>query len=169
MTAATAERQAARANSAKMVAAAAIGNALEWFDILVYGYLAVTLAKLFFPAGDEVSSLLLSLGTFASSYFMRPLGAIVLGAYADRAGRKAAMTLSILLMTIGTLLMAVMPVYATIGIAADYPSLLAASSTMLTSAYLFTSISSLRKPTCFCNCRLLCNAARLGMPFGSRN
>jgi MHS family proline/betaine transporter-like MFS transporter len=102
----------------RVIVAAAIGNALEWFDLLIYGYFAVTIAKLFFPTDNATVSLLLTLGTFGVSYLMRPLGAIVLGAYADRAGRKAALTASILLMTLGTGLMAIMPTYASIGLAA---------------------------------------------------
>jgi MHS family proline/betaine transporter-like MFS transporter len=102
----------------RAVVSASIGNALEWFDLVVYGFFAVTIAKLFFPAGDDTVSLLLTLGTFGVSFFMRPLGAIVLGAYADRVGRKAALTLSILLMMSGTLIIAVLPTYASIGLAA---------------------------------------------------
>ena len=102
----------------RIIVAASIGNALEWFDLVIYGFFAVTISKLFFPAGSETVSLLLTLGTFGVSFFMRPLGAVVLGVYADKAGRKAALTLSILLMMIGTLLIAVMPTYATIGILA---------------------------------------------------
>ncbi|CAG4886295.1 MFS transporter [Paraburkholderia saeva] len=109
---------AARHSSWRIVVAASIGNALEWFDLVVYGFFAVTISKLFFPAGNETISLLVTLGTFGVSFFMRPLGAIVLGAYADRAGRKAALTLSILLMMAGTLIIAVLPVYESIGLAA---------------------------------------------------
>ncbi|SEA69697.1 MFS transporter [Paraburkholderia sartisoli] len=109
---------AARHSSWRIVVAASIGNALEWFDLVVYGFFAVTISKLFFPAGNDTISLLVTLGTFGVSFFMRPLGAIVLGAYADRAGRKAALTLSILLMMAGTLIIAILPVYATIGLAA---------------------------------------------------
>src|ERR1700744_4954696 len=107
-----------RAGIWRTVVAASIGNALEWFDLVVYGFFAVVISKLFFPAGDETVSLLLTLGTFGVSFFMRPLGAIVLGAYADRAGRKAALTLSILLMMSGTLIIAVTPTYASIGVLA---------------------------------------------------
>ncbi len=107
-----------RRNSWRAVIAASIGNALEWFDLVVYGFFAVVIAKLFFPAGNDTVSLLLTLGTFGVSFFMRPLGAIVIGAYADRAGRKAALTLSILLMMAGTLIIAVLPTYKSIGIAA---------------------------------------------------
>ena len=65
-------------------AAASIGNALEWFDLLVYGYLAVTLSRLSFPSNDESASLLLTLGTFGVSYLVRPIGALVTKLY-DRA------------------------------------------------------------------------------------
>ncbi len=102
----------------RVIVSASIGNALEWFDLVVYGFFAVTIAKLFFPTGNDTVSLLLTLGTFGVSVFMRPLGAIVIGAYADRAGRKAALTLSILMMMVGTLLIALMPTYATIGVLA---------------------------------------------------
>lgn len=102
----------------KLVIASSIGNALEWFDLIVYGFFAVTIAKLFFPTADETVSLLLTLGTFAVSYLIRPLGAAVLGSYADRVGRKAAMLASIWLMMLGTFLIAVMPTYATIGVLA---------------------------------------------------
>src|ERR1700743_2450085 len=93
-----------RQNSWRAVIAASIGNALEWFDLVVYGFFAGTISKLFFPTGDDTVSLLLTLGTFGVSFFMRPLGAILIGAYADRSGRKAALSLSIMLMFIGTLL-----------------------------------------------------------------
>src|ERR1700758_3006993 len=109
---------AARGHAWRTVVAASIGNALEWFDLVVYGFFAVTIAKLFFPAGNDTVSLLLSLGTFGVSFFMRPLGAIVIGAYADRVGRKAALTLSILLMMSGTLIIAILPTYQSIGLAA---------------------------------------------------
>ncbi len=107
-----------RSDTWRTVVAASIGNALEWFDLVVYGFFAVVISKLFFPAGKETVSLLLTLGTFGVSFFMRPLGAIVLGAYADRAGRKAALTLSIVLMMMGTLIIAVLPTYQSIGLAA---------------------------------------------------
>lgn len=102
----------------KLVIASSIGNALEWFDLIVYGFFAMTISKLFFPNTDETVSLLLALGTFAVSYMIRPLGAIVLGSYADRIGRKAAMLISIWLMMLGTFLIAVMPTYETIGLLA---------------------------------------------------
>jgi MFS transporter, MHS family, proline/betaine transporter len=109
----------------RVIAAGSIGNALEWYDILVYGYFAVTLSNVFFPRGNEAVSLLLTLGTFGVSYLVRPLGAIVLGTYGDRAGRKASLMVSILLMVIGTLMMALMPSYAAIGILAPIAVLVA--------------------------------------------
>jgi len=114
-----------QASTFKILAAASIGNALEWYDILVYGYFAVTISKLFFPTADPTTALLLTFGTFGVSYLVRPLGALVLGAYGDKAGRRAAMLLSIVVMTIGTGLMAIMPTYASIGIAAPIFVLLA--------------------------------------------
>ena len=77
------------------MAAAGVGNALETFDILVYGYLAVTLSSVFFPSRNSTVSLLLVFGTFALSYVARPLGAAFLGAYADRRVRKKALTVCI--------------------------------------------------------------------------
>jgi MFS transporter, MHS family, proline/betaine transporter len=106
------------ASGTLQIAAATIGNALEWFDILIYGYFATTIAGVFFPNSNPVVSLLLTFGSFGLSYLARPLGAVLLGAYADRAGRKTALALSIRLMVIGTAVMALMPSYATIGLIA---------------------------------------------------
>jgi MFS transporter, MHS family, proline/betaine transporter len=99
-----------------VIIAATIGNVLEWFDFLVYGFFAVTIAEVFFPLDDPTVSLLVTFGTFGLAYVVRPLGAVIVGTYTDRAGRKAGLTLSIGLMLIGTALMAVTPGYATIGI-----------------------------------------------------
>jgi MHS family proline/betaine transporter-like MFS transporter len=101
-----------------VIIAATIGNVLEWFDFLVYGFFAVTIAEVFFPSNNPTVSLLATFGTFGLAYVVRPLGAVVIGAYTDRAGRKAGLTLSIGLMLIGTTLMLVTPGYATIGVAA---------------------------------------------------
>jgi MHS family proline/betaine transporter-like MFS transporter len=100
----------------RLIIASSVGNALEFYEILVYGYFAVTISKVFFPAADEAVSLLVTLGTFGISFLARPVGAIFLGAYGDRHGRKRALTLSILLMTIGTGLMTIMPSYASLGL-----------------------------------------------------
>jgi len=101
-----------------VIVAATIGNVLEWFDFLVYGFFAATLAEVFFPIGNPTVSLLITFAAFGLSYVVRPLGAAVIGTYTDRAGRKAGLTLSIALMMLGTTLMVVTPGYATIGIAA---------------------------------------------------
>ena len=101
-----------------VIIGATIGNVLEWFDFLVYGFFAVTIAEVFFPASDPTVSLLITFGTFGLAYLVRPLGAVIVGTYTDRAGRKAGLTLSIGLMMIGTILMVITPGYATIGIAA---------------------------------------------------
>ena len=99
----------------KAVAASLIGNTLEWFDLSVYAYFAVTIGKVFFPSNDSSLSLLMAFATFGISFLIRPLGAMVLGAYADRAGRKKSLTVSLTLMLLGTLMIAVMPSYAAVG------------------------------------------------------
>src|SRR6201987_594582 len=91
--------------------AAVIGNTLEWYDFIVYVFLAGTIAKLFCPASSETASLLLTLATFGVGFVMRPLGAIVLGSLADRAGRKTALLLTILLMGLGTAMIGLAPTY----------------------------------------------------------
>jgi MHS family proline/betaine transporter-like MFS transporter len=101
-----------------VIVAATIGNVLEWFDFLVYGFFAVTIAEVFFPAGSQTTSLLLTFSAFGLAYIVRPLGAVIVGTYSDRHGRKAGLTLSIALMMIGTIMMLATPGYATIGIAA---------------------------------------------------
>ncbi|MEK6346781.1 MAG: MFS transporter [Burkholderia sp.] len=110
-------RPAAPSHPWKEICAASIGNALEFYDLLIYGYFAVVIGRLFFPAENGTTSLLLSMGTFGVSFVMRPLGAIVLGSYADRAGRKASLTLSIVIMMVGTAMIAFAPTYAQIGLA----------------------------------------------------
>ncbi|HEX5319597.1 MAG TPA: MFS transporter [Stellaceae bacterium] len=107
-----------RASLRRVLVAATIGNVLEWFDFLVYGYFAVTIAQVFFPVGNPTVSLLITFAAFGLSYVVRPLGAALIGGYTDRNGRKAGLTLSIGLMMIGTILMVVTPGFATIGIAA---------------------------------------------------
>jgi MFS transporter, MHS family, proline/betaine transporter len=102
----------------RLIVASSVGNALEFYEILVYGYFAVIISKVFFPAANEAISLLVTFGSFGISFLARPVGAIFLGAYGDRKGRKQALTLSILLMTIGTGLMTVMPSYGSVGLLA---------------------------------------------------
>src|SRR5580693_9093387 len=102
----------------RTVIAATVGAVLEWYDLLVYAMFAVVLAKQFFPTTDPSVSLLLSLGTFALAWLVRPIGAVVIGTYGDRAGRKPALVLSAGLMLAGTLLTGILPPYASIGVAA---------------------------------------------------
>ncbi|SAL44070.1 general substrate transporter [Caballeronia sordidicola] len=102
----------------RAVVAAVIGNALEWYDFVVFSFMTVVISKLFFPTGSDYSSILLTTATFGVAFAMRPIGGIVLGLYADRAGRKAALSLVIALMTLGILLLAIAPPYAAIGLGA---------------------------------------------------
>lgn len=71
------------------IVVASIGNGREWFDLIVYGAFAVTISKLFFPTGDETAFLLLTFASFGAAFIMRPLGGVISGRYADRAGRRA--------------------------------------------------------------------------------
>ena len=100
------------------VSAAVIGNVLEWYDFAVYGYIAVILARKFFPAGDEVTALLSTFLAYGLGFVARPLGGIVLGRVGDTHGRKVALLITIALMAGGTVLIGLLPTYAAIGIAA---------------------------------------------------
>jgi len=100
------------------IVAATLGNILECFDLYIYGIMAGTIAKLYFPATNDTASLLLFLGTFGVTFVMRPLGAIYLGNLGDRLGRRQVMSLSLLFMTVGMLIVALTPTYAAIGVAA---------------------------------------------------
>jgi MHS family alpha-ketoglutarate permease-like MFS transporter len=107
------------------LAAAAIGNVVEWFDLTIYSTFAVYFAPLFFPSDDPTASLLSTFAVFAVGFFVRPLGGWLLGSYADRRGRKRALTLTIALMAVPTLVIAVSPTYATIGLGAPLILILA--------------------------------------------
>jgi len=106
------------ASRRQTIVATTIGNGLEFFDFTVYGFLALVIGKLFFPTFSGYGQLLLTVATFGVGFIMRPLGGIVIGAYADRAGRKKAMTLTIFLMALGCAVIAFTPTYASIGVAA---------------------------------------------------
>ena len=101
-----------------VVVAAVAGNALEFYDFGTYAFFAVYIGKAFFPAASDFTSLLLSVAVFGVGFVTRPLGGILIGAYGDRAGRKPAMMLTILLITLGTLGLALTPSYESIGMAA---------------------------------------------------
>ncbi len=94
------------------------GNFLEMYDFMVYGYYASAIAKTYFPNGSDFVSLMLSLSVFGAGFMMRPLGALVLGAYIDHHGRRKGLILTLSLMAIGTLAVAAVPGYATIGVLA---------------------------------------------------
>ncbi len=99
-----------------------IGNFVEWFDYASYGYLATIIAVMFFPKSDAVTGLLAAYGVFAISFVVRPLGGVVWGHFGDRRGRRAALSLSILIMSCSTFLIAFLPTYAQVGMLA--PALL---------------------------------------------
>jgi len=100
------------------------GNFLEMYDFMVYAYYASYIAREIFPSSNAYASLMLTLGTFGAGYLMRPLGAVVLGAYIDRVGRRKGLIFTLFLMAIGTLVIACTPGYRTIGIVAPIVVLL---------------------------------------------
>jgi len=102
----------------KAIVATVLGNGFEWFDFMVYGFFAITIGKLFFPTGNDVTSLMLSAATFGVGFLVRPIGGVLIGIYSDRYGRKGALSLTIILMGIGTALIGLAPTYSQIGMAA---------------------------------------------------
>ena len=106
----------------KSIFGGSVGNLVEWYDWYTYSALAIYFAEVFFPKGNPTSQLLNTAAGFAVGFLMRPIGAFFLGRYADRHGRKPALTLSVLLMCAGSLIIALSPGYETIGVAA--PALL---------------------------------------------
>jgi MFS family permease len=107
-----------RLSRRQTIVATTIGNALEFFDFTVYGFLALVIGRLFFPTFNAYGQLLLTVASFGVGFIMRPLGGILIGAYADRVGRKKAMTLTIFMMALGCAMIAFAPTYAQIGVAA---------------------------------------------------
>jgi MHS family proline/betaine transporter-like MFS transporter len=95
-----------------------LGNVLEWYDFMVYGYFVPTLKGLFFPTSDPLAALIAAYGVLAVSFVMRPVGALMFGHVGDRLGRKRALELSVILMAIPSLLFGFLPTYDSIGIAA---------------------------------------------------
>jgi MFS transporter, MHS family, proline/betaine transporter len=108
---------AARQSSRQAVSAAVIGNVLEWYDFAVYGFMAAIIGKTFFPSGDDVSQLLAAFAVYGVGFLARPIGGIVIGRIGDTRGRKTALVLTIMLMAAGTVLIGLIPGYASIGIA----------------------------------------------------
>jgi metabolite-proton symporter len=105
-------------SNVRRVVRVAAGNALEMYDFQIFGYYAAAIGIAFFPKSSEFASLMLSLATFGAGFLMRPLGAIVLGAYIDHHGRRKGLLLTLALMAVGTLSIAILPGYAVIGLAA---------------------------------------------------
>lgn len=109
---------AAPANTGRTIIAGLVGNVMEWYDFAIYGYFAVVIGQQFFPSDDPSVSLIAAFGAFAAGFLARPLGGIVFGRIGDIVGRKRVLTLSVLAMAIPTTLIAFLPTYEMIGIAA---------------------------------------------------
>ncbi|MDE1182316.1 MFS transporter [Paraburkholderia sp.] len=109
---------AERRTTRRTVVAAALGNGLEFFDFTVYSFFAVVIGKLFFPVGTDLGALMMSLATFGVGFVVRPLGSVLIGAYADRVGRKQALVMTVVMMALGTGIIGLAPTYDMIGIAA---------------------------------------------------
>ena len=109
----------------KAVVAVVIGNWLEFYDFLVFTFFAVMIGDAFFPGESEIVRLLGALATFGVGFVTRPLGAAIIGPYADRVGRRAALTVTLLLMSLGSGMVALTPPYSQIGIAAPILLLIA--------------------------------------------
>lgn len=114
----------AKRSAFKNVFIVSSGNFLEMYDFMVFGYYAKAIGQTFFPTGNEFASLMLALMTFGAGFLMRPVGALVLGAYIDRNGRRKGLLLTLALMGVGTLAIALMPGYAQIGVLAPIMILL---------------------------------------------
>src|SRR5262249_12641521 len=106
------------AQARRVIAAGMIGNVLEWYDFAIYGYFAAQIGRQFFPHEDAVAQLLSAFGVFALGYLMRPVGGVVIGHIGDRLGRRAALTFSIASMAVPTVLIGLLPGYATLGLMA---------------------------------------------------
>ncbi|MBV9783737.1 MAG: MFS transporter [Acidisphaera sp.] len=107
---------AAPGTTVRAVVAGTLGNILEWYDFSVYGFLVPTIAAVFFPKQSTLAQLLFTFGVFGVGFFMRPVGSIVIGAFGDRAGRRAALTLTVGLMGLSTVMIGVLPGYASAGV-----------------------------------------------------
>ncbi len=99
----------------------ASGNFLEQYDFFVFAYYASYIGKTFFPSTDPFASLMLTFATFAAGFLMRPLGAFFLGSYLDRKGRRQGLIVTLAIMAVGTLTIALVPGYATLGVARADP------------------------------------------------
>jgi MHS family proline/betaine transporter-like MFS transporter len=103
---------------ARIIGAGLVGNVMEWYDFAVYGYFATVIGPLFFPSENPAVSVIAAFGAFAAGFLVRPLGGLVFGRIGDLVGRQRALTLSVLAMALPTVLIAFLPTYEAIGIAA---------------------------------------------------
>jgi MHS family alpha-ketoglutarate permease-like MFS transporter len=104
----------------KAILGGSAGNLVEWYDWFAYSSTSLYFAALFFPKGDAVAQQLQTAAVFAAGFIARPVGAWLMGVYADRAGRRAALTLSVALMSLGSFAIAILPTYASIGVLAQF-------------------------------------------------
>jgi MHS family alpha-ketoglutarate permease-like MFS transporter len=111
----TEQRQKAQGQAGRQIAAASVGNAVEWYDWYIYTFLTPVFAAQIFAAGDQLVDVLSAFAVFAVGFFLRPIGGLLIGSLADRWGRKNTLTLTILLMGFGSLVLAVTPTYAQVG------------------------------------------------------
>jgi len=109
----------------RYIFAATLGNALEFYDFVTFAFFAIQIGHAFFPAQSAFGSLMLSLATFGAGFITRPIGGVVIGHYADRVGRRSAMVLSFTLMGLAVIALALIPSYATIGVAAPVLAIVA--------------------------------------------
>lgn len=146
----------------RAIAGVCAGALVEWFDFFIYAYTSIYFASLFFPTGDPVSQLLATAAVFAVGFFMRPLGGWIFGYIADTKGRKLSMMISVLVMCAGSLLVAVLPTYETIGVAA--PILLVVARLMQglsvgaeygTGATYLSEVSTKGRRSLFASCQFL--------------
>src|SRR5438270_8036172 len=107
-----------RGRRIRAIIGASSGNLVEWYDFYTYAFTSIYFAAAFFPSGNATSQLLATAGIFAVGFFMRPLGGWLFGWIADKHGRKNSMVISVLLMCAGSLMIAILPTYASVGVLA---------------------------------------------------
>lgn len=110
------ENQSNKTSKFRLILTGIIGNVMEWYDFAIYGYFAATIGNLFFPSEDPTISLIASFGAFAAGFLVRPLGGLIFGRIGDLYGRQRALFLSVLVMAVPTVLIGLLPSYATIGL-----------------------------------------------------
>ena len=109
---------AARRERLRSIIGGSAGNVIEWYDFLAYSIFSIYFSKAFFPGGNQTAQLLNAAAVAAIGYVVRPLGSWAIGALADRRGRRVALSVSVAMMSVGSLIIALTPTYASIGVAA---------------------------------------------------